>query len=255
LKNLEKKHRFVEILPDQQLSQVCSNQAEEECLKIFTSEEFYKVLVRNSQCVNNVLDINRVTCIEDYAVSTLVDKLKKSDLTLNEWKEDRFEQEILIPLFKDAKHIKIYDRWIGRSASEGNTNHQTTLKWLLEVFQRVATIRSDTVFEVYCGIYPNTKDKIPLPKAVNTLRKFESEVQVIFPYFRLFIKEEIMDNQLPHDRYLITNQIAVYIGRGFDLFVRASENYPRRIRDLQIGYCSNLTNVHKHYTDRSLRDL
>lgn len=257
LEELEKRHRFVEILPDQQLFQVCSNQVEKKCLKIFTSKEFYKVLVRNSQCINNTLAINRVTFIGYYAISSLVDKLEKSDLTLNKYNEDQFKQEILIPLFRDAKHIKMYDRWIGRSASQGTTNHQTTLKWLLEVFREVATIRSDTVVEAYCGIRPRRDDKIPLPKAVAALRKFEAEIQVLFPYlnFKLFIKKEIKDNELPHDRYIITNQTAIYIGRGFDLFVDANESYPRRIRDVQIGYCSNPAEVQNHYKDRRLRDL
>ena len=251
LKKLKKKNRFVKVSTTQPLISNCNNQIEENCIKVFTSEDFYRIIARHNQCANNGLVGNRVSLLEDYAISCLVDKLRKSSLTLitGEWKQDRFEEEILIPLFRDAKHIKIYDRWIGRSALQGTTNHQPTLKWFLEVFQKVATIRLDTVFEVYCGIGSQKKDKILLPKAITALRKFEAEIQVLFPYFKLFIKEETFDYQLPHDRYLITNQTSIYIGRGFDLFVKANESYPRRIKDVQIGYCSNPEKVEPYYRD------
>ncbi|MCL1489857.1 MAG: hypothetical protein M1G31_03740 [Pseudanabaena sp. Salubria-1] len=131
---------------------------------------------------------------------------------------------------------------------------RSQLRWFLEVFQQVATIGVGTKFEVYCGI-DRKRSEVPLAEAVNSLRSFESEIKNTFSYFQLFIKEESYGNELPHDRYLITNQTAVYIGRGFDLFVDASARYPRRIRDLQIGYCSNPAEVQRHYTGSRLRDL
>ncbi len=255
LKKLRKKNRFIEISQTQPLVSNCDNQIETSCIKIFTSEDFYKVIVLHNQCVDNAQVGNRITLIEDYAISPLVGQLNKSSLTLStgEWKQDRFEQEILFPLFRDARHIKIYDRWIGRSVPQGQTNHQTTLEWLLQVFQNVATIKIDTSFEVYCGIDTRQLSSIELSNAVNSLRRFEITTKKLFPYFNLIIKNETYGNQLPHDRYLITNQTAIYIGRGFDLFANANESYPRRIKDVQIGYCSNPEKVEPYY--RSLPDL
>jgi hypothetical protein len=240
LKKLQKKNRFVGALLDQPLSQTCINQTEENCIKIFTSEDFYSVIAGKAQCVE--LGKN-ITLIEDYSISPLAGKLNRSSLTLKvgEWKQDRFEQEILIPIFRNAKHIKIYDRWIGRSVSQGQTNHQMTLEWLLEVFQRSAKIRTDTTFEVCCGIDTRTRPNQPtidIPKAVTSLRQFETSLSSRYSYFNLIIKHEEHSNELPHDRYLFTEQAAIYIGRGFDLFVDRSEAYPRRIRDIEIGFCS-----------------
>jgi hypothetical protein len=44
---------------------------------------------------------------------------------------------------------------------------------------------------------------------------------------------------MPHDRYLLTNQVSVSIDRGFDLLLDSRTSpYPRRIRDVRIDYCS-----------------
>ena len=256
LKKLHKKNRFVIASVHPPLSQTCDIRDEGNCIKLFTAEEFTGIVVRQSHCIDNPQFTNRLTLLEDYSISPLQKKLNKRDYKLNkgEWNQDKFSEEILIPLFRDAKHIGIYDRWIGRSISEGRNNHQNTLRWFLEVFQQVATIGVGTKFEVYCGI-DRKRSEVPLAEAVNSLRSFESEIKNTFSYFQLFIKEESFGSELPHDRYIITNQTAIYIGRGFDLFVDANESYPRRIRDVQIGYCSNPAEVQNHYKDRRLRDL
>lgn len=243
LKKLKKKNRFIATSLTSPLHQVCSHQIENSCIKIFTSEEFYRIIALHAQCVDVTQVGNKITFIEDYSISPLAGKLNRSSLTLNvgEWKQDMFEQEILIPIFRDAKHIKIYDRWIGRSVPQGQTNHQITLEWLIEVFQKYARIKTDTIFEVYCGIDTRTRPNqqtIDIPRAVASLRQFENSINSRYSYFNLIIKEEGYSNELPHDRYLFTEQTAIYIGRGFDLFVDRNEAYPRRIRDVEIGYCS-----------------
>lgn len=255
-KKLHKKNRFVVASSYLPLFQSCDTGDEGNCIKLFTEEEKTSIVIRQANCIDNPQFTNRATLLEDYSISLLQKRLNKHDYTLNkgEWDQDKFSEEILIPLFRDAKHIGIYDRWIGRSISEGRNNHQNTLSWFLEVFQQVATIGLGTKFEVYCGI-DIRRNEVLLAEAINSLRSFESEIRNTFSYFQLFIKEERYGSELPHDRYLITNQTAIYIGRGFDLFVDAKGSYPHSIRDVQIGYCSNPADVQRHYKDRRLRDL
>jgi len=255
IKQLKKRNRFVSISINdvQQLIQVCTIQMGDNCTKLYTSEDFYSPIVKQSECINHP----EITLVEEYSISPLFKKLNKNNFFIgnNMWRQDKFEEEILIPLFRDAKRIGIYDRWIGRSISGGRTNHQDTIIWFLNVFQKVATITTGTTFEVHCGIDVRGMSAKDLSNAISSLRIFESEIKELYTYFKLFIKEENRNDVLPHDRYLITNQTAIYIGRGFDLFVNINEPYPRTIRDVQVGYCSNQSEVESHYKDRRLRDL
>ncbi len=253
IKQLRKRNRFVSTLIDQPINQICTLHSGDNCTKLYTSEDFYSTITKHSQCVSH----SKTTLVEEYSISPLFKKLDRNSFFVgnNEWTEDEFEEKILVPLFRDAKRIGIYDRWIGRSIAEGRTNHQDTIKWFLNIFQTVATIRTDTIFEVYCGIDVRGISVPDLSTAKESLRNFEAGVKELYAYFKLFVKEETRGNALPHDRYLITNQTAIYIGRGFDLFVNANEPYPRVIRDVQIGYCSNSSEVENHYKDRRLRDL
>jgi hypothetical protein len=158
-----------------------------------------------------------------------------------EGKQHKFEQEILVPLLRDAKHVKISDRYIGRSILTQNADqYKLSLEWILNIF--VQKSRQPGIFEIYSGFYTQPHPNQPPPDVVGAkvaLRQLETDLQKIYPNFRLIIKNEKRCHQLPHDRYLITNQVAISIGRGFDLLLdKRSSLYPRRMRDVHINYCS-----------------
>jgi hypothetical protein len=256
LEQLDKNKRIVRLSISEQIYNSCNNPLIGDCEnQIQTDKDFFALVALRRECVIPKTINQKLTTIDKYVLSKLRDSLNTSGFVLSssEWRQDDFEKKILIPLFRDAKHIKVFDRWIGRSVPQGQSHHQATLWWLVEVFQKFATIRTDTIFEVYCGIDCRKLTQAKISGAVKTLRQFEAEMIKLFPYFKLFIKNEVSGNQLPHDRYLITNQTAIYIGRGFDLFVDTKESYPRRIKDVQIGYCSNPEKVEPFY--RKLPDL
>ena len=74
------------------------------------------------------------------------------------------------------------------------------------------------------------------------------------PHFRLIIKKETTAHQMPHNRYLLTNQVALSIDRGFDLLKTSRKSlYPRSIRDVRIDYCSEAEKVEQYV--RTLPDL
>lgn len=61
-----------------------------------------------------------------------------------EWNQFQFEQEILIPLFRDAKHVKIIDRYIGRTMFKKGVagvspKYEFNLNWIADCFARSAT--------------------------------------------------------------------------------------------------------------------
>ena len=258
LTTLKKKNRFVEVPLKNEVQATCKNKPCQQCIRIAKSYSPPALLA--SQGCNHCAETQlaslpsvEVIDVAEYSVSDFFESyLKSSDRILSngEWKQDKFEQEILIPLFRDAKHIKIYDRWIGRSILTKNANkYKLTLEWILDVFMKVYRFRAGGVFEVYSGFYPQKQNgKLPpdITVAVAALHQLETEIQKTYPNFKLIIKKETKNRQMPHERYLITNQVGVSIDRGFDLLLENKRNpYPRRIRDVCIAYCSEPGKIEK----------
>jgi hypothetical protein len=268
LKSLKKKNRFVEVSLKDEVTATCKNKPCQQCIriaKIYTppamlaSQDCIECAKAQLESVSSV----KVVDVAEYCVSDFFEShLNLSDRTLSkgEWKQDKFEQEILIPLFRDAKHIKIYDRWIARSVSnfpnpgQISDNYKLTIEWILDVFLQKSRWGVGGVFEVYSGLDTRKKSNAEVHTLVTELRKFESHIQHSFPKFKLMLKQETKTDQMPHERYLITNQVAVSIDRGFDLLLdKRKIPYPRRVWDVTIAYCSEPDKIQQ--TVRSMPDL
>lgn len=185
------------------------------------------------------------------------------------------EREILIPVFEHAEIIKIIDRQIGRlstrndSPSKNRSNlkpFRENIEWMLRLCSNGINCQKLEIFEVYCGIQLNTRDFNALDqlseaqiqkvqKGIVELEKFEREMQSIFSGFRLHIKQEDHLNDLPHDRYIITNQVGLFVGRGFDLFRRGESSQGKEfrpddeLRNTEIGYCSDPYKIERFLQD------
>ncbi len=255
LKTLKKKNRFVEVSLKDEVQATCKNKPCQQCIRIATIYLPPAILASHgcNQCAQAQLEtVSSVEVVDvaEYSISNFFEThLKPSDRILKkaEWKQDKFEQEILIPLFRDAKHIKIYDRWVGRSVlthpdkGQMKDNYKLTLEWILDVFLQKSRWKNKGVFEVYTGLDTRKIAPVELSTFVAALRQFESDMRQThsFPNFKVTIKKETQDSQMTHARYLITNQVAVSIDRGFDLLLDSRKSpYPRRIRDVHIAYCS-----------------
>jgi hypothetical protein len=244
LEELAKKNRIVQVPVNSEIQSTCSNEPCQQCIRIAKSYLPLAVLARQdcNQCAERQLAEVATVQVVDVDEYTLNDKfctqleLRDRLLDKGEWTKQEFEKEILIPLLRDAKDVKIYDRYIGRSILAKNTaEYQLTLEWMIDVFLRERGSKSKGVFEVYGGVrkFSNSKDQIFI--AVSKLRSLESELQKKHPNFRLIIKKETSKVEMPHDRFLITNQVAISIGRGFNLLFGSS---PRLVKDVTIAYCS-----------------
>jgi hypothetical protein len=266
LEELWKNHRFVEVSLTSDIQSSCRRKQCQQCIKIAKEYLPMAVLARQecNSCANKQLTevpTVKVIDVEEYSLDDdFRSYLDERGCVLGnaEWKQDKFEQEILIPLFRDAKNIKIYDRWSGRSILTPNADkYKLTLEWILDVFLGVSRLGSGGIFEVYSGFCTQKKPGKRSPdvsNAVVALRQLEADMQQAHPKFRLIIKNETRNKQLPHHRYLITNQVAVSIDRGFDLLLgKATSLYPRRLRDVHIAYCSEPGKVEQAV--RGLPDL
>lgn len=256
---LKKKNRFVEVSLKDEVQATCKNKPCQQCIRI--AAIYSPAAILASQACNQCAQANlasvpsvEVVDVAEYCISDFFEShLKPNDRILSngEWKQDKFEQEILIPLFRDAKSVKIYDRWIGRSILTQNADkYKLTLEWILDVFLKVYRFGSGGIFEVYSGFYSRKqpgKSSPNLTTAVAVLRHLETDIQKTHPNFRLIIKKETQSRQMPHERYLITNQVALSIDRGFDLLLDSrTSSYPRRIRDVRIDYCSESGKVEQY---------
>ncbi|MBE9105114.1 hypothetical protein IQ229_09235, partial [Nostoc cf. edaphicum LEGE 07299] len=121
-------------------------------------------------------------------------------------------------------------RMIGRSIKYKNgettsiqgipEHYCETLKWFLEIYLQHSSPKATRIFEVYSGFDIRYLDENKISQAQRVFRQFEADMQTnfSFPSFKLTIKEEIgREQEMPHGRYLITDQIGVLIERGFDL--------------------------------------
>jgi hypothetical protein len=258
LEELDKKNRIVKVPLNSEIQSTCGNEPCQQCIRIAKSYLPLAVLARQdcNQCAERQLaevPTIKVVDVDEYTIDdSFCSHLDPRDRIFEqgEGKQNKFEQEILIPLFRDAKHVKIYDRWIGRSILTKNAdNYKRTLKWVLDVFVRKSRLGKTGVFEVYTGFYTQKHPRqrpLDVSNAVVALRRLETDMQQAHPKFRLILKNETQPKQLPHHRYLITNQVAVSIDRGFDLLLgKATSLYPQRLRDVHIAYCSEPGKIEK----------
>ncbi len=243
LKRLSEKNRFVKVSLRDESQPTCAKKPCFHCIKI--ALDCCPTAVIASQecnpCAKQQLALVSTVKVVDVVEDSISDFFPGDRiLDKGEWTQQEFEQEILIPLLRDAKDVKIYDRYIGRSILTKNAaKYQLTLEWIIDVFLRERGSKLKGVFEVYGDVdkfsVPNSK----IPIAVSKFRNLETDLQKKHPNFRLIIKKETQGSQMPHDRFLITNQVAISIDRGFDLLLgKATSVYPQRIRDVHIAYCS-----------------
>jgi hypothetical protein len=180
-----------------------------------------------------------------------------------QWKQNDFEREILSPIFASAKHVKIYDRYIGRSAFDQrrgrvrfSAKYQQTLEWVVSVFVNAGGVARGGVFEIYCGIeahHVNARQRVQLKQE---MLNFETAIRAATGVpVQIVLKEESRSASCPHGRYLITDQSAVLVDRGFDLLWDDNKmqaagmnpaNDPRPVRDVAVVLCSDCNSVETH---------
>lgn len=227
LTKLRQLGRFVKIAGNYPLSEKCSEISCQHCIGIAQSFSPRAILVGGS-CYNcagtqisgtpEVVDITEHTMSRFYEHRKSYSSITKAN---SEWTQKDFEDKVLIPIFDRAKHVKIFDRNIGHITNTKRTfpgNYRLTLEWMINIFTQFPSEKERT-FEITSGIDTRSPDSAKNTEdIVCALRQFESEVNDKSGFtIKINIKKETHDNQLPHARYLITDQIGLLIDRGFDL--------------------------------------
>jgi hypothetical protein len=256
---LRKKDRFVEKSLNDQVQANCQNP---QCQPYIRMAKIYlpPAIISRDHCnecaAKELTKFSRIEVVDiaEYSISNFDAHLNLNDyfFAKGELTPREFEKKVLIPLLRDAKQVKIYDRYIGRSIlrKENANQYEFTIKWILDVFLRVRDSKLKGVFEVYGGL--NTRS-IPKHKkiqdAIDALRALETDCKQVHPHFKLIIKDETKGSEMPHDRFLFTNQVAVSFGCGFNLLF----GNPSLLRDVKIDYFSDPGKIEQEV--RNLPDL
>ena len=154
--------------------------------------------------------------------------------------EDLFNQ-ILKPVFKFSKSIKIIDRLIAGHISkdpyELSGNYKNNLDYIAECISKsnckasVEIFTTIYLFKSVKAMNDQEKDNI-----IKTLDNIDNFIDTINEKYGLDIKcvYGCGKGKLPHDRFLITDQIGLAIGRGFDLL-----DDEKKVRDNTISIIDN----------------
>ncbi|MBC6453177.1 MAG: hypothetical protein GDA43_08110 [Hormoscilla sp. SP5CHS1] len=159
-KQLRKNKRFVSVTLDDKIESNCSQNKLCNSGICIAKQHLTKAVVARQDC--HPCAITQLAGISALEVVNLDDEkstedfygiLEKFDRVFpNRVKLEQFEEEIILPIFRYSKNIKIYDRYVGRSILQANAKkYKSMLEWLLKVF---ADNSRQGIFEVYCGFKP-----------------------------------------------------------------------------------------------------
>lgn len=182
----------------------------------------------------------------DYIFSPFLNKCKATEtIELNEaeWTKSEFEQRVWHPLFRHARIVKIYDRYIGRSikfqkqptrACKLKDSFQRGLNWLIEQYASVNKSENKQL-EIYCGTLSDPYEPWKDTAVVNLMKIWEQELTSNYKVaVRVKVIRENSKDQMPHRRVLITNQTAIMIERGFDLL--REDNHIQNVMISRVQY-------------------
>lgn len=181
-------------------------------------------------CVGGCKDCNILThavALDQYQVSKFsamkVSRDQGIRLYNGEWDKATFAEKIWEPVFKYAKHVKLIDRYIGRSMRPGATrlahDYERSLRWIFEHFVALSRSKPVSSFEVYCGISSDDYSTHQQEEIAKQLRMWARQCSEDFGYeIKICVKREYPHtNEMEHDRFLLTDQVALAVGRGFAL--------------------------------------
>lgn len=155
--------------------------------------------------------------------------LASGAIDVNGWERARFETEILDPIVRLSRRVLILDRWIGRSMfRRGHVKLQGSyagvLEWIVYRFSRMSfaadgvTIVTEIPSELDGGVLIAEESML---EGAAGLRGFGKRLQNTYGVevdFDLRVSSGHASH-MQHDRFLRTDQVCLFLGRGFD-FVR-----------------------------------
>lgn len=183
------------------------------------------MLICAHSCTNLTSNLLNCTLLADYSASPFFDKRDKAksvELSDGQWTKWQFEEAILRPLFRYAKRIHIVDRYIGRTITDTPSNlhmnnlFQDTLTWITSVFADSSRDKVDRILEITCGVL-DQPDKYQIRDVAEIIVQYRDFLKQLTNTAVTFnLKLERKSKQMPHNRYLFTDQMSLAFSPGFD---------------------------------------
>lgn len=240
LEKLKKRKRLF-VIPSGGFSQslICPCHPCMAACEISMTPDIYMILTKN-ECATCAL-MPRSVILEEYVVSTYnEERSKKERIELNEgeWSKFDFEDRVWKPLFRHTrKRVRLFDRFIGRTMKkEGSTfrleaRFESALDWMLEQFASFHCGKPKPSFEIHTavGMYETDSAKNPVT-AAQYLRDWAASRSAKYGCkIVMHVKKERIGSEMKKSRFVITDQIALFVSHGTDLLRKDG-----RIRGVEI---------------------
>ncbi len=237
LTQLKKRRRFVDLNVGPLQSFSCTHGACRIAVNIAKGSTA-KVLICRRACRAGMSAATETLLVspDEYHASDFSDlrrEAERRELGEGELTPERFAAEVCAPVFRYAKWVRIIDRWVAKhllardnDACEIRPRWRESLTWLARVLAAHAAAMQKPQLVIFSDLFG--EDQFREARARKDLDAFEEAVctetgcslQIVTP---------ALQAPFPHDRYLITDQIALEFSRGFDLLNR------RRVRAVTIS--------------------
>ena len=135
----------------------------------------------------------------------------------------KFYDEFYLKPFRYAKKFEICDKLLGKLWPK--TNYGTNLKWILEWLDKSLRDEYGGDIETEIVIHTQKLDSKLRPTLLedyveNEIRLDRIKADIKYMYYELPDSDQV----LPHERFILTDQIALQIGRGVDQFSVSGES-------------------------------
>lgn len=237
LSSLYQTNRFIRTPIDHTAPGVaCGLDACEKC-RCIGSASLALVLVRKDCEFCRTTALPNHVYVDDYCDSDFRESRKEREklrVPPGTWTPNQFAAQVWHPIFRYAKDVDLVDRNIGRTTTQKpfgpKQNYTSTLKWIFEEAAHVSSSQLCTI-TIYTGTMGSEDKGLEVYAAwqdwlSGTCSHLDLKFKVNFCLFR-----EQNNAELPHARYLFTDQVALEIERGFDLLKRGNEI---AMRDVEI---------------------
>lgn len=181
-----------------------------------------KTCICRSECISSA-SACQVDAYLTHDACEQVRQIRHVSLAYNQWSRVKVNQEIWNPVMTYAKHVKIIDRWIGRHVVDSGVlrpGFRDGLEWVVEQYAKNSVRRASGLFEIITGFGPRPASGSDR-RAAKILQQFGEQLTRQYGHKIDFVfKRESDSSQLPHSRYLFTDQVALVIDPGMDLLSR-----------------------------------
>ena len=174
------------------------------------------------------------------------ERFREPTLVFGAGENRRFEDEVVARIVRTARWVRLVDRVVGSKLRPGSSmkvpeNFGRGLRWVSACVAKHADSERLTEFVVVTSYpdVPNTQGSLAPPlvrlqrsSAEDGCKAFAHELQRVSGVPTKI--KMVPGSSLPHDRYLITDQVAIAVGQGFDLLDAQS-----RLRQCSVSLLSD----------------